>query len=211
LGRRKTERAAASGSLQDGGSIMSQTANLSKSERELNGVDVTALEETIAAVREKPALATFRFRARNEWQGGGHNRSTIREFYGCGEEDRTRTVPFVLDAAEPPVLLGEDQGANPVEYVLHALAGCMTTSLVYHAAARGIRIDEVESRLEGDLDLQGFLGLRDDVRKGYEQIRVHFRVKSDATADELKSLLCYSPVCDVVRNPTAVEIELDVV
>jgi uncharacterized OsmC-like protein len=190
---------------------MSQTATLQKSERYVNGVDVGALEDTIAAVRQKPTLATFRFRARNEWQGGGHNRSTVREFYGCGEEDRTRTAPFVLEAAEPPVLLGEDQGANPVEHLLHALASCMTTSLVYHAAARGIRIDEVESRLEGDLDLQGFLGLRDDVRKGYEQIRVHFKVRSDASAEELKALFCFSPVCDVVRNPTAVAIELEMV
>ncbi|MDE3218559.1 MAG: OsmC family protein, partial [Nitrospirota bacterium] len=109
---------------------------------------------------------------------------------------------------KPPVLLGEDHGANPVEYVLHALAADLTTSLVYHAAARGIRIESVESRLEGDLDLQGFLGLSDTIRRGYKQIRVHFTIKSDATADQLKELATFSPVHDIVSNPVPVEISI---
>ncbi|NIP98595.1 MAG: OsmC family protein, partial [Akkermansiaceae bacterium] len=97
--------------------------------------------ETIEAVKNDAGVARFQFRARNKWIDGGHNRSCIKEFYGAGREDETRTEPFVLDNAEPPVLLGEDQGANPVEYVLNALAGCMTTTMVYHAAARGINIE----------------------------------------------------------------------
>ena len=125
---------------------------------------------TIRAIAQAPTLATFTFRAQNQWMGGGHNRSTIQGFYGAGQEDTSRKSTFVMDNDEPDVLLGTDQGANPVEYVLHALAGCLTTSLVYHAAAKGIRIDAVESRLEGDLDLRGFLGMSDEVRNGYDNV-----------------------------------------
>ena len=151
----------------------------------------------------------FRFRARNSRLGGGHNRSTIQGFYGAGGEDETRTAPFVYDNDEPDVLLGSDQGANPVEYVLHALAGCLTTTLVYHAAARGIEIARVESWYEGDLDLQGFLGISDEVRRGYEAIRVSFRIEAPgASAEELEELLemaqRYSPVFDIVTNPVTV-------
>ncbi|HSE58854.1 MAG TPA: OsmC family protein [Nitrospiraceae bacterium] len=176
----------------------------------VNGVDVGRLGETVEAVRQQPSLAAFQFRAANRWIGGGHNRSTIQGFYGAGEEDRTRATAFVLDADEPPVLLGKDQGANPVEFVLHALAACLTTSVVYHAAARAIRIDSVESRLEGDLDLRGFLGASDQVRRGYQQIRVQFQVASDAVADELQQLTTYSPVFDILSNPVPVSVSIEV-
>jgi uncharacterized OsmC-like protein len=188
---------------------MSQSVAI-QTDHTVNGVNVTQLDATIGAIRETPTLATFQFRARNRWIEGGLNRSTIKEFYGAGEEDTTRAEPFVLDADEPPVLLGEDRGANPVEYVLHALAACLTTSLVFHAAAQGIPIDEVESRLEGDLDLHGFLGLKDDVRKGYQSIRVSFRIKADATEEQLRELCKMSPVFDIVSNPVPVTIDLQV-
>jgi uncharacterized OsmC-like protein len=175
----------------------------------VNGVDVERMGATVQAVQQNPTLAIFQFRAANRWITGGHNRSTIQSFYGAGQEDAVRTQPFVLDADEPPVLLGEDHGANPVEYVLHALAACLTTSLVYHAAARGIRIESVESRLEGDLDLRGFLGLSDTVRRGYRQIRVHFAIKSDAPAEQLKELTTFSPVHDIVSNPVPVQITIE--
>jgi len=175
----------------------------------INGVDVDRLGATIQAVQQNTSLATFRFRAKNRWIDGGHNRSTIQSFYGAGKEDMVRTQPFVLDADEPPVLLGKDQGANPVEYVLHALAACLTTSLVYHAAARGIHIESVESTLEGDLDLQGFLGLSDEVRRGYKEIRVHFTIETDAPAEQLKELAKFSPVHDIVSNPVPVSIQID--
>lgn len=179
----------------------------------LNGVDVDRLFATIDAVGKETSLADFRFRAKNTWMRGGHNRSTIQGFYGAGQEDPTRTKPFVLDNDEPAVLLGEDHGANPVEYVLHALAGCLTTSLVYHAAARGIRIDEVSSTLEGDLDLRGFLGMDDSVRNGYEKVRVTFQVKGDATDEQLEELCRVaqrrSPVFDIVSNPVPVEVRLE--
>lgn len=175
----------------------------------INGVDTRALFDTIDAVRADERLAEFRFRASNEWLSGGHNRSTIMGFYGCRAEDATRTRPFVMDADEPPVLLGEDAGANPVEYVLHALAACLTTTMAYHAAARGIEIASIESKLEGDLDLRGFLGLSDEVRKGYREIRVDFRVQSDASASTLRQLAQFSPVFDIVSNslPVIVRVE----
>ena len=174
----------------------------------INGVDVTALGETVAAVQGQPEIAKFQFRAKNRWLGGGHNRSEIKGFYGACQEDDTRTEPFVLDNAEPPVLLGEDQGANPVEYVLHALAGCMTTTMVYHAAARGINIESVETELEGDLDLHGFLRIDENVRNGFENVRINFKVKSDATPEQLGELARISPVFDIVTNPVPVEVHI---
>ena len=174
----------------------------------INGVDVDRLGRTIQAIRQNPGLGISQFRAVNRWISGAHNRSTIKGFYGAGQEDTTRTKPFVLDADKPPVLLGKDQGPNPVEFVLHALAADLTTSLVYHAAAQGIRIDSVESQLEGDLDLQGFLGLSDQVRRGYKEVRVHFTIKSDASAEQLKELTRFSPVHDILSNPVPVSISI---
>lgn len=176
----------------------------------INGVDTDRLTETIEAIQETPALATFRFRAQNLWLSGGHNRSTITDYDGAGEAGTPHTTPFVLDADEPPVLLGGDEAANPVEFVLHALAACLTTSLAYHGAARGLAIESVESRLEGDLDLHGFLGLDDSVRRGFDQIHVTFRIEGDLTEaqkDELVQLgQTYSPVFDIVSHPVQVTV-----
>jgi uncharacterized OsmC-like protein len=174
----------------------------------LNGVDTSRLNETVQAVQGNPELAKFQFRARNTWVTGGQNCSTIQEFYGAGAEDTTRTKPFMLEADEPPVLLGRDLGANPVEYVLHALAACLTTSMVYHAAARGIAVESVKSTLEGDLDLRGFLGLDPSVRKGYQGIRVSFDIQSSATPEQLAELTKFSPVHDIVSNAVPVSIEI---
>jgi uncharacterized OsmC-like protein len=176
---------------------------------QLNGVNLSQMESTVKAVTEKPSLAQFQFRIGNQWINGGHNRSTVKGFYGAGQEDTVRTKPFVLDADEPPVLLGEDHGAHPAEYVLHALAACLTTSLVYHAAARGIAIEAVESRLEGEIDLHGFLGLSDQVRTGYQNIRVNFKVKTDASAAAIRELCQFSPVYDIVSNPVPVSISVE--
>lgn len=183
-----------------------------KTEQAVNGVDVGRLYQTIEAVQGNPALAPFEFRAANRWVSGGHNRSTIDGFYGAGQEDDSRAKPFVLDADEPDVLLGADHGANPVEYVLHALAACLTTSLVYHAAARGLEVEEVESRLEGDLDLRGFLGISDEVPNGYEHIRVSYRIKGvgEETAEELVRIAqARSPVFDIVTNGVPVQVDVD--
>jgi uncharacterized OsmC-like protein len=174
-----------------------------------NNVNVTALFNTIDAVKQDAQLADFRFRASNLWIDGGHNRSTIKGFYGCRDEDSLRTQTFTLDADEPEVLLGQDKGANPVEFVLHALAACMTTTMVYHAAARGIEIKAVESSLEGDLDLRGFLGLSDEVRKGYRQVRVNFKVQCNTDASLLRELAQFSPVYDMISNSLPVEVNIE--
>jgi uncharacterized OsmC-like protein len=178
----------------------------------VNGVDVDQLFKTVETVKKIASIAKFRFRADNTWIEGGHNRTSIRNFYGAGGEDTSRKTPFILDADEPKALLGTDRGANPVEYVLTALAGCLTTSLIYHAAARGIAIEEVESHLEGDLDLRGFLGISEDVRNGYDNIRVSFKIKADAPEEQLKELVELaqkrSPVFDIVSHPVPVSVEL---
>jgi uncharacterized OsmC-like protein len=170
----------------------------------ISGVDVDRMMGNIDAITEQPGLAKFQFRAKNHWMNGGLNRSTIQGFYGVGAEDTTRAEAFVLENDEPDVLLGTDQAANPVEFVLHALAGCLTTSLVYHAAARGIRIDAVESTLEGNLDLRGFLGIDEAVRSGYQGVKVSMQVRGDASEDQLDELVRIaqrrSPVFDIVTN-----------
>ena len=175
----------------------------------INGVNVDRMGGMIQTVQQNPDLATFQFRAKNRWVTGGHNCSTIQTFYGAGQEYTSRKIPFVLDSDEPSVLLGTDQGANPYEFVLHALAAGLTTSLVYHAAARGIQLETVESTLEGDLDVQGFLGLSDKVRRGYKEIRVRFAIKSNASAEQLEELMRFSPVLDIVSNPVPVSIQID--
>lgn len=178
----------------------------------INGVNVDQLMETIDAIKDNHEIAKFRFRSQNHWLGGGHNRSTVNDFDGACDTHR-RDADFVMEKGEPPILLGEDNGPNPVEYVLAGLAGCLTTSLVYHAAARGIEIESVESEYEGDLDLQGFLGLDDNVRNGYERIRVKFRVKADASPEQVEELVRLaqqrSPVFDIVNNPVPVSVELE--
>jgi uncharacterized OsmC-like protein len=177
----------------------------------VNGVDVDRLSGTIEAITTDPALARFQFRARNHWIDGGYSRTTIKDFYGAGQEDATRTEPFTVDADEPPVLLGENRAPNTVEYVLHALAACVSGTIVYHAAARGIALDGVETTIQGDLDLHGFLGLDGNVRPGYEQIRVAINVTGDFDDDqlaELASLVRYSPVRDIVTNPVPVAIDV---
>jgi len=177
----------------------------------INGVNVDQLMETIDAIGGNPDISKFEFKSHNRWINGGHNRTSVDEFKGACEVHR-RAQPFVIEKDEPPVLLGTDKGANPVEYVLAALAGCLTTSLVYHAAARGIELQSVESSYEGDLDLQGFLGMNEDVRNGYEQLRVRFRIQADASPSELEELVRVaqkrSPVFDIVTNSVPVSVEL---
>lgn len=178
-----------------------------------NGVNVTRLKDTMEMIKEKPMLARFTFRNMNTWIDGGHNRSTIKDFYACGQEDTSRKAAFVFDNDEPDVLLGMDRGANPVEFVLHALAGCLTTTMVYYAAAMGIVIEEVESTYRGDLDIQGLLGLSSDVRNGYEKIDVMFKVKADAPMAKIEELMQlamnHSPVFDCVSNPVPVNVRVE--
>ena len=179
-------------------------------EKVRNGVDTEKLFATLDAIKAQPELGTFQFRATNHWIDGSHNRSTIKNFYGAGQEDESRAESFVIDAGEPAVLIGSDTGPNPAESLLHALAACLTTSLVYSAAARGIRLTEVESTLEGDMDLQGALGLSDDYRNGFERITVRFRVRGDAPEEKLLRVVEQaqrrSAVFDMVSNGVPVTV-----
>lgn len=176
-------------------------------EKVVNGVDVAKLGETAKTLKRQPELARFRFRARNKWESGGLNHTEISNYYGAGEEHE-HASRFVLHADEPPVLLSNDQAPNPVEHLLNALASCMTTSMVYHAASRGIEVSEVASELEGDIDLRGFMGIEPDVRKGYQNIRVTFHVKSPGSEQQLRECAQFSPVYDVVSRGTNVEIDI---
>lgn len=172
----------------------------------INGLNVTEYHQIVDDVREQPELAKFEFRATNQWDDGGYNVTTIKGFYGAGEEQGANGRQFVVDADEPAVLLGVDRAPNPVEYLLHALAACLTSSIVYKAASRGIKVDSIQASLEGDLDALAFLEVSDKGRKGYEEIRANFRVRSEASAEEIKGLAEFSPVLDVVRNGTRVSL-----
>ena len=177
----------------------------------LNGVDIERLTGTIDAIRAKPDLANFKFRARNQWLEGGHSRTTITDFDGAAQTHR-HSKPFLLEADEPPVLLGGDRAPSPVVYLLHSLAGCLAGTIAYHAAARGVRVEQIETQIEGDIDLRGFLGLDGNVRPGYKQIRVKMRVKADCPETQLKEIVQfgprYSPVYNVITSAIPVEVEL---
>lgn len=184
-------------------------ATASKPATIINGVAIDDLFTTIEAIKKTPSIANFKFRIHNQWEGASQNSSTIDAFYGAGQ-DQSRRTPFVLEADEPPVLLGQDTAANPVEHLLHALASCLTTSMVYHAAARGIQIEEIESTLEGDIDLHGFLELDKLVRNGYQGIRVKFKIKANVPDDKLQELAKlgsgHSPVFDSLTKGVPVSV-----
>jgi len=187
---------------------MNAVAQKTQEPATMNGVDVAALFATIDAVKKDPAIAEFRFRARNRWLGGDANRTTVSGFYGAKQE-QPHAAPFEMECGEPPVLLGRDRGANPVEFLLNALIGCLTTTMVYHAAARRLEIGAVDSELEGDLDLRGFLGISPEVRKGYREIRVKMRVRSKASPAVLRELAQFSPVFDVCSRALPVKVEVE--
>ena len=176
-----------------------------------NGVDTQQMFGTLDAIKADGKLGAFTFRAANRWLNGAHNRSTIKSFYGAGGEDTTRTEAFLLDAGEPAVLLGTDSGPNPAECLLHALAACLTTTLVYSASARKVRLTEVESTFEGDMDVRGCLCLDDAYRNGFTQIRATFRIKGDAPAETLRAIVenatKRSAVYDMVANGVPVSVK----
>ena len=178
-----------------------------------NGVDTAALFATLDAVKSSPEIAKFQFRATNRWISGTHNRSTIRGFYGAGQEDTTRTEDFVYEADHPAVLVGTGNGPTPVEFLLHAIAACLTAGIANVAAARGVALRKVSSTVEGDIDLLGILGLSDgSVRNGYEEIRVTFQIEGDADDETLRGIVEQSrrrsAVYDALMNPTPVVIDV---
>jgi uncharacterized OsmC-like protein len=177
-----------------------------------NGVDTATLFATLDAVKQAPQAAAFQFRAHNEWVSGTHNRGTISDYFGVGSE-RAHERTFVFDADHPAVLVGQDNGPTPVEFVLHALAACLTAGLANIAAARKVRLTEVRSTVTGDIDLNGILGLDPGVRNGYQRITVRFAIKGDAPAEKLRQLVEQSrdrsAVFDVITNGVPVAIEVD--
>jgi uncharacterized OsmC-like protein len=180
-------------------------------EARVNGVDTGALFATIDAVRAQPELARFQFRVANRWVSGTHNQAVINGFYGAGQE-QVHERNTILDADHPAVLVGDDHGPTPAEYLLHALGACLMSGLGNIAAARGIELDEVTATIEGDIDLRGILGIDDGVRNGFEGIRVLFHVKGAAEAEKLAALVRQSQkrsaVYDVVTNGVSVSIDV---
>ncbi len=173
-----------------------------------NGVNVGQLMDVIGAIEADPGYAKFPWRVTNQWIDGAVSRSRIKDFFAGNTEDTTRKESFTLDADEPAIAAGENSAPNSMEYVLHALATCLTGTLVYHAAVRGIEIEAVESSYTGDMDVRGLFGLSDEVRKGFNKVTVHMRVKSEASVEELTELALYSPVYDIVSRSLPVEFTL---
>ncbi|HSP56570.1 MAG TPA: OsmC family protein [Dehalococcoidia bacterium] len=179
----------------------------------LNGVDTPTLLATVDAVKAQPELANFKFRATNRWLGGTHSRTRIDSFYGASGE-QMHGQAFTSDSDHPTVLVGRDQGPLPVEFLLHGLAACLTAGIGNIAAARGITLYEVESAVEGDINLLGILGLSNEVRNGYEQIRISFKIKGDAPEEKLRQIVEQSrnrsAVYDVLTKGASVSIEVNV-
>lgn len=176
-----------------------------------NGLNLEQMAQTVDAIKTTPSLGEFEFRASNHWISGGENRSTIQGFYGAGSEDESRSEPFTFTNGEPPILLGNNEGANPVEFLLHALAGCVTTTTVLHAAARGIQLRKLSTELVGNIDVKGLLALDDNAQVGYESIRIKMDIEADCSDEEIDELLAFakdhSPVCNTVCKPVPVILE----
>lgn len=178
----------------------------------INGVDVIKLKQTINAIQETPSLAEFRFRIDHRWLGGGHNRTTVKTSHGAGQDFPERDGKFSMEADEPEILLSGDKAPNPVEHLLHALISCVTSTAIYHAAARHIPVESVESELVGDLDLRGFLGLDPDVPKGYRSVTMRMRIGGDLSEDQKREVMqlgcTYSPVFNSVSPGVPISVEL---
>jgi len=185
---------------------------VSTEKQPLNGVDTPTLFATLDAVRGQNDIAKFQFRVSNEWVSGTHSRSRYSDFYGAGQEMQHKNAT-VVESDHPAVLVGADNAPTPVEYLLHAIAACLTSGVANIAAARGIELHGVRSTVEGDIDLLGIFGLSGDaVRNGYEAIRVSFEIEGDADADTLRGLVEQSrrrsAVYDALTNPTPVAIDV---
>ncbi len=185
-----------------------------KKEKFLNGIDVERLFEIMNILKKHPELAKFRFRAQNTWMNSWHSRSIVKGFYGAGKEDVSRNFPFIFDNDQPLILTGDNKGPNPLEYILNALAGCMTNSIILQAVIKGIHVEEIESEIEGSFDLRNFLGMRNDNKVPFEGIRIKIRIKGSKISADEKIILSElgkesSPVYKIITDafPVAVSIE----
>jgi uncharacterized OsmC-like protein len=177
-----------------------------------NGVDTPKLFATIGAVAEQTSLALFQFRAESRWMNGTHTHTSICTFYGAGAE-MTHAATFEADADHPAVLCGHDLAPSPVEWLLHGLAGCLTAGIANISAARGVTLNTVECSLEGDIDLQGILGLSHDVRNGFQAVRVGFRIDAEASAEKIAEIVgqaqSRSAVLDIMTNGVPVFVSVN--
>ncbi|MFN3745545.1 MAG: OsmC family protein [Hyphomicrobiaceae bacterium] len=190
-------------------STMTAPAKPKRTPVALNGVNTPTLLATINAVGAQPELAQFQFRAKSRWVSGTHSQSTMYGFFGAGGEQE-HVLPYKADGDHPGVLCGADAGPTPVEWVLHALASCLTAGIANIAAARGIKLNKVESVVHGDIDLRGILGLSKEVRNGYQNVAITFAIDGDATREELEQVVqqskARSAVFDIITNGVPVEI-----
>ncbi len=179
----------------------------------LNGIDIDQLVATVSAIKENPDIARFQFRTDTEWVSGGHSRSRAKGFFGAGTEDDSRKKPFIIEGDEPPVLLGSNAGPNAVEAVLASIGSCLAVGFVYNAAAQGIKVKSLKFTIKGDIDLHGFLGLSEEIRPGYRNISVSYKINSDAPREKIEELCEYvqrtSPVLDMIRNGLPVSVTLE--
>jgi uncharacterized OsmC-like protein len=177
----------------------------------LNGVNVTNLFATLDVVKAQPAAAKFQFRASNEWLSGTHSRSTMGGFFGAGQENEHKAA-YSYDADHPAVLVGQDNGPTPVEFLLHAIAACLTAGIGNIASARGINLTRVQSEVVGDIDLLGIFGMDENVRNGYQGIQVNFEIEGDAPAEKLREIIdqsiSRSAVYDVLTNGVPVSVNV---
>ncbi len=176
--------------------------------KKLNGVDTQLLKKVVDDIKKDPQLGLCEFRLKNEWLNGDSNQSKVETFYAAGEEQRHKNS-FTMQAGEPPLLAGHDNGANPVEFLLSALSSCMTTTIAYYAALNGYQIDKMESSYRGELDLQGIFNLNSSIRPGYKNISIHFKIKTDAKPEELESYYPFSPVYDVVSKSVPISVTIE--
>jgi uncharacterized OsmC-like protein len=176
-----------------------------------NGVNVQALIDARAALTEAPAAAQFQWRATCTWKNGTHSHSTVKSFFGLGEEQKHKTT-FTFDADHPEVFASEDHGATPVEFVLVALGSCLTAGVAAIAQHRGIQLRSVLATIEGAMNIQGILGVDSDVRNGFSGIKVTYDIDADASRDDIKALVAQSQkrsaVYDIITNPTNVTVEV---
>jgi uncharacterized OsmC-like protein len=176
--------------------------------QQLNGVDTGVLKKVVGDIQKNPKLGLCEFRLNNEWINGDSNRSKVETFYAAGGEQRHKSA-FTMQAGEPPLLAGHDNGANPVEFLLSALSGCMTTTIAYYAALNGYKIEKMSSSYRGELDLQGIFNLDPLVRPGYQNIAIHFKIKTNAKSEELEKYYPFSPVYDVVSKSVPITVTIE--
>lgn len=179
-------------------------------DQRVNGVSVRALFDAANEISKEGVLGRYRFRAHNQWLDGGHTRTTVKDFFGAGTEQTSRTRPLVVESDIPALFRGGDRGMDPLEHLLAAIGACITTSLVWHAAARGIHVNAIDTWLEGDIDLSGWFGLDRNRQAGYNEIRVSVRLDAEAPDEALDQLIesatQFSPLIDTVTHGTRLNV-----